>query len=86
MWCVYILRCSDESLYTGITTDISRRLIQHTAGKGSKSLLGKRPVSLVYLEKSENRSLASKREYEIKQLSREEKLALVTSIRAPEVA
>lgn len=75
---VYILECSDKSLYTGITTDVKKRLDEHnTSEKGAKYTKARRPVKLIYFEKSENRSSASKREYEIKKLSRTKKLQLV---------
>nr|WP_258238988.1 GIY-YIG nuclease family protein [Arcobacter sp. F155] len=75
---VYILECSDKSLYTGITTDVKKRLDEHnTSEKGAKYTKARRPVTLIYFEKSENRSSASKREYEIKKLSRTRKLQLV---------
>lgn len=79
-WSVYILRCSDDSLYTGITTDVVRRVKEHNgvpANLGAKFTRGRQPVELVYLEKSGSRSLASKREMEIKSLSRKQKLALL---------
>lgn len=79
MWWVYIVECSDQSLYTGITTDIYRRIIEHnTSNKGAKYTRSKRPVSLIYKEQCENRSIASKREYEIKKLKRADKLLLVS--------
>ncbi|RUM62843.1 MAG: GIY-YIG nuclease family protein [Sulfurimonas sp.] len=75
---VYILKCSDDTLYTGITTDISRRLDEHNnSAKGAKYTKLRRPVMLVYSEDSEDRSSASKREYTIKKLSRKEKLELI---------
>jgi len=77
-WYVYILECKDKSLYTGITTNIEKRISTHNLGKGSKSLLGKLPVKLVYNEALENRSKASIREAEIKKLERKEKLKLIT--------
>ena len=76
-WHVYILKCSDNSLYTGITTDIKRRLKEHNEGKGSKSVLGKRPVEVVYTESSDNQTEAAKREREIKSWSRNKKIDLV---------
>ncbi|MCD4667685.1 MAG: GIY-YIG nuclease family protein [Sulfurimonas sp.] len=77
---VYILKCFDDTLYTGITTDINRRLDEHnTSDKGAKYTKVRRPVKLVYSEQSENRSSACKREYEIKQLKREEKLRLIST-------
>lgn len=79
MWWVYIVECSDQSLYTGITTDIDRRIIEHnTSNRGAKYTRSKRPVSLVYKEQCENRSIASKREHQIKKLKRADKLLLVS--------
>jgi len=75
---VYILQCSDNSLYTGITTDLKRRVFEHNnSDKGAKYTKIRRPVILVYNEKCENRSIASKREYEIKKLSRAKKLNII---------
>ena len=77
---VYILECSDDTLYTGIATDVARRLIEHnTSVKGAKYTRVRRPVSLVYEEECEDRSSACKREYAIKQLKREEKLRLINA-------
>ncbi|WP_417326281.1 GIY-YIG nuclease family protein [Halarcobacter sp.] len=79
---VYILECIDKSLYTGITTDVKKRLDEHnTSEKGAKYTKARRPVTLIYFEKSENRSSASKREYEIKKLSRTRKLQLVENFK-----
>ncbi|MDQ7045887.1 MAG: GIY-YIG nuclease family protein [Sulfurimonas sp.] len=75
---VYILRCSDDTLYTGITTDISRRIDEHNnSDKGAKYTKLRRPVTLVYKEEQDNRSLASKREYAIKKLKRLDKIRLI---------
>nr|WP_258239191.1 GIY-YIG nuclease family protein [Arcobacter sp. CECT 8989] len=75
---VYILECSDKSLYTGITTDVKKRLDEHnTSEKGAKYTKARRPVKLIYFEESQDRSSASKREYEIKKLSRSKKLQLI---------
>ena len=75
---VYILKCSDDTLYTGITTDILRRVDEHNnSDKGAKYTKLRRPVEVVYKEESENRSSASKREYEIKKLKRHEKVELI---------
>ena len=80
---VYILECSDKTLYTGIATDVERRLDEHNnSDKGAKYTRVRRPLKLVYSEESENRSSASKREYEIKQLSREKKLELIRNLNA----
>ncbi len=77
---VYILECSDKTLYTGIATDVARRLDEHNnSDKGAKYTKIRRPLKLVYSEESENRSSASKREYEIKKLTRKKKLELVSS-------
>jgi len=75
---VYIVQCSDETLYTGITTDVKRRVEEHNnSEKGAKYTKLRRPVSLVYTETAENRSEASKREYALKKLSRTQKLELI---------
>lgn len=74
---VYILKCSDNTLYTGWTTDINKRLKCHNKGNGAKYTRCRLPVELVYFEKYEDKSSALKREYAIKQLSREKKLSLI---------
>ena len=73
----YILRCADGSLYTGWTNDLSRRVAAHQAGKGGKYTRARLPVELVYYEQFGTKSEAMRREWEIKQLSREEKLKLI---------
>ncbi len=78
-WNVYMIRCSDDSLYTGITTDPGRRLAQHATGTGAKYFRGRRPKLLVYLESSHDRGSAGKREIELKRLRRSEKERLVAS-------
>lgn len=80
-WWVYIVRCADGSLYTGIARDLDKRIAAHngTGSAGASYTRARRPVRLVYREPAEGRSAASRREYEIKQLSREDKLALVLS-------
>lgn len=76
-WYVYILRCSDNSLYTGVTKDLQRRVEEHNCSKlGAKYTRGRRPVELIYSESLESRSAAGKRECEIKALSRLEKESL----------
>ncbi len=77
-WYVYILKCADATLYTGITTDIKRRLSEHNSGKGAKYTKGRAPMTLIYKEECENRSFASKREIEIKSLSKIQKLDLAS--------
>ena len=78
-WFVYILRCADDTFYTGVTTDISRRLDQHNGiiKNGAKYTRNRQPVTLVYQETSNSRSDACKREYAIKALSRSEKERLI---------
>ncbi len=77
-WKVYILKCGDGSFYTGITTDIVRRVEEHQSGKGAKYTRGKAPFEIVYTRNFKTRSAASKLEAHIKRLSREEKLALIS--------
>lgn len=73
---VYIVRCADDTLYTGYTTDLSRRILEHNSTKvGAKYTKARRPVVLVYSESFRSRSKAQSREAEIKKWSREEKLA-----------
>lgn len=76
-WHVYILRCSNDTLYTGITTNLERRVEQHNRGEGARYTASCRPVTLVYWEAARNRSAASRREAAIKKLSRAEKMALI---------
>ena len=77
---VYIVKCSDDTLYTGIATDIQRRLAEHNnSEKGAKYTRVRRPVELVYSEVCEDRSGASKREYAIKKLPRKAKLELINA-------
>ena len=77
MWYVYIIKCSDRSLYTGVTTDIGRRMNEHNTGKGASYTRVRTPVSLVHNESHPNRSKALKREAEIKSWPRYKKLALI---------
>ena len=72
-WKLYILRCGDGSLYTGITTDVVKRLEVHCSGKGAKYTRGRGPLELVYVEECGDHSGALKREHEIKSMSRQEK-------------
>ena len=76
MYFVYIIKCADTSLYTGITNDLKRRFVQHKEGKGGHYTRAKRAVKIVYTEKYPSRSAALKREAEIKSWPRAEKLAL----------
>ena len=77
MWYIYILECSDGTLYTGITTDVNRRLLEHNSGKGAKYTRTRTPVVLRALFEAKNRSEASKEEYRIKKLNKTEKLKLI---------
>lgn len=78
-WAVYIIRCDDGSLYTGVTTDIERRFAEHRDGKrGARYFAGRRPDAVVWLEEGHDQSSALRREAAIKKLSRPEKLLLVT--------
>ena len=69
-WFVYIVRCYDGSYYTGITTDLARRIAEHnSSGDGAKYTRPRRPVALVYFETAQSRSMAAQREYSIKKMS-----------------
>ena len=76
-WFLYILRCRDGSLYTGITTDVQARLEAHRAGKGAKYTRGRTPLELVYSENCGDHSAALRREIAVKSLSRTEKMELI---------
>ncbi|HRY82251.1 MAG TPA: GIY-YIG nuclease family protein [Candidatus Moranbacteria bacterium] len=78
MYYLYILKCADKTLYTGITTDLERRIVEHNNTKlGAKYTAFRRPVKLVYCKKFKSRSLASKEEAKIKKLRRIQKLELI---------
>lgn len=80
MWHVYILECCDKTLYTGITNDLERRITEHNfSNKGAKYTRARRPVKLVYSDTFEKRSMAQKKEYLIKKLSKDEKKKLIYS-------
>ena len=80
-WNVYIIRASDGTLYTGITTDVARRFGEHSAGKGAKYFhAGRRPEQVIYTEPSPDRSSASRREAAIKKLPRQQKLLLESAM------
>ena len=81
-WHVYIVLCSDDTLYTGITIDMTRRFREHARGRGAKYFRGRQPKALVYLEGGHDRSAASKRELYIKGLSRAGKQALLDAAAA----
>lgn len=80
-WLIYILRCSDNTLYTGIAKNIEKRVLEHNAGgkSAAKYTRSRCPVSLVYTEKADCHSSAAKREYEIKQMSKKSKESLVST-------
>ena len=80
IWYLYILRCKDNTLYTGITTDVEKRLEAHRSGKGAKYTRGRGPLELVYREVCGSHSDALKRELEIKKLPREEKRKLLEAV------
>ena len=78
-WFVYVLRCRDGSLYTGISTDVERRVATHNAGKGARYTRPRLPVALVHLERKRSRGSALKREAAIKALSRAEKMSMLNA-------
>lgn len=77
-WWVYLLRCRDGSLYAGCTNDLSRRILAHNAGRGAAYTRSRGPVELAWWEAQPDRSAALRREWAIKQLTRRQKLALVS--------
>lgn len=79
-WVVYILECADNSLYTGVTTDIGRRMDEHAAGTGAKYTKRRGPFTVRYTEWHRTRSAALKREAAIKSLDRSAKLALISTV------
>lgn len=79
MWFIYIARCADHTLYTGITDNLDKRLAAHNAGKGAKYTRGRTPIEFIYSEGCEDRSAASKREAELKKLSKTQKLRLINT-------
>lgn len=83
VWYLYILHCGDDSLYTGITTDVEKRLEAHRCGKGAKYTRGRGPLKLAYREVCGSHSEALKREYAVKCLSREAKWELIRSMEKP---
>ncbi len=77
MYYCYLLHCADDTLYTGVTTDLARRLEEHNSGQGSRYTGSRRPVRLVWQEEHPNRSSAQRREAEIKRWSRRQKEMLI---------
>ena len=82
-WFCYLLRCADDTLYCGITNDLTKRLAAHNAGTAAKYTRTRIPVELVFSETCDDRSVASKRELAIKRLTREKKLALILASAVP---
>ena len=76
-WCVYMLRCSDNSIYTGISNNLEKRIETHNRGKGARYTKTRRPVYLEYSESAPDKGTALKREHQIKKLTRDEKLLLM---------
>jgi putative endonuclease len=79
MWCVYLLRCGDGTLYAGMTNDLEARFKAHQAGRGARYTRGRGPLEVVHVQRCRGRSAALKREYALKRLSRSEKLAMLDS-------
>jgi putative endonuclease len=80
MWCVYLLRCADGTLYTGITNDLPRRLAAHHSGRGARYTRGRGPLALVHTEPARTRSAALRREHQLKRLRRRDKLAFLDTL------
>jgi len=80
VWYVYMLRCADGCRYTGVATDVERRLLEHNTGKGARYTRGRAPVALVYREPCADRSKAARREHAIKRMSRGKKLGLLSTV------
>lgn len=76
-WHIYVVRCADRTLYTGIARDLQARITQHNTGRGAKYTRSRRPVTLVYQEAAADRSAALRREHEIKRMAPQAKRALV---------
>lgn len=76
-WFVYMVECSDKTYYTGITNDLSKRLLTHNMGKGAKYTRGRLPVALMWFKRCDNKSEASKLEYKIKKMSRKDKIKMI---------
>lgn len=76
IWYLYILRCGDDTLYTGITTDVEKRLLLHSTGKGAKYTRGRGPLELIYQEKCGTHGDALRRELAVKKLKRDQKMLL----------
>ena len=77
-WLVYIIQCTDNAYYTGITNNLEQRVQQHSAGEGAKYFRGRKPVAVVYTEPATDRGSATRREAEIKKMTRAQKIALIS--------
>jgi putative endonuclease len=82
-WFVYVVRCRDGSLYTGISTDVAARVAVHNTGRGARYTRSRRPVALIYVERRRLRSTALRREAAIKALSRTQKMLLIAAAATP---
>ena len=82
-WCVYIVRCADNTLYTGVTVDIDARLAAHNAGAGARYTRARLPVDLVYREPATDRAAAQRREWQIKQMTAVAKRRLISVSDSP---
>jgi putative endonuclease len=80
MWYVYFLRCSDNSIYTGITNNLKQRLSRHSQGKGCKYTASRQPVKIIYKEKQPDKSAALKRELGLKKLSKKQKEEIIRRV------
>ena len=76
VWIVYMLRCADDTVYTGITNNLDRRMVMHYEGKGAKYTRGRGPFEIIFLEQQDSRSAALKREAALKKLSRSDKILM----------
>lgn len=85
MWFVYVVRCADRSLYTGVTTDAQARVAEHNRGRGARYTRTRRPVELVYVERAAGRGAALRREHEIKRMSAAGKRRMIVGTRTHEV-
>jgi putative endonuclease len=77
VWCVYLIRCGDGTLYAGVTNDLEKRLAAHASGRGAKYTRGRGPLEIVHVERKRSRSAALSREAALKRMNRRAKLALV---------
>jgi putative endonuclease len=81
-WCVYVIRCGDGTLYAGITNDLEQRIAAHRCGRGARYTRGRGPLTLLHHEPARTRSAALKREYQLKRMRREAKLAFLDTVRS----